>query len=213
LSLAEIYVGGTRENAARIGGVGLQVVHDWVLRFNADGPDGLLDRKRPGKSLILEQAHRQGLLAIVESGSLSAIHGVVRWRLVDLVQWLRDEFGLSVSRQTLGWELRALGYAKLSARPRHHTQDADAVATFKKTSPSCAADHCLANRRNSVTPSRRRRWEVVWQHRPLAARRGHVEDRIHDIAKRRRPRPPGLLALGHERLQHRPHSRSVISLA
>ena len=107
MSLAEIYVGGTRENAARIGGVGLQVVHDWVLRFNADGPDGLLDRKRPGKSLILEQAHRQGLLAIVESGSLSAIHGVVRWRSIDLTQRVWAEFGLSLTRYTLSRALRA----------------------------------------------------------------------------------------------------------
>jgi len=134
LALAEIYAGGRRGDAARIGGVGLQVVRDWVLRFNADGPEGLLDRKRPGKAPILEDVQRQALATIVESGPLPAIHGVVRWRLVDLAQWLRDEFGLSVSRQTVGRELRALGYAKLSARPRHHAQDADAMAAFKKTS-------------------------------------------------------------------------------
>ena len=39
LALAEIYDGGARTDAARIGDVGLQVIRDWVLRFNADGPD------------------------------------------------------------------------------------------------------------------------------------------------------------------------------
>jgi hypothetical protein len=29
--------------AAKIGGVGLQVARDWVLKFNARGPDGLID--------------------------------------------------------------------------------------------------------------------------------------------------------------------------
>ena len=48
LALAEIYDGGSRSAAARIGGVGLQIVRDWVLRFNARGPDGLLDGKAPG---------------------------------------------------------------------------------------------------------------------------------------------------------------------
>ena len=38
-----------RTEAARIGGVGLQIVRDWVVRFNAEGPDGLIDRKAPGK--------------------------------------------------------------------------------------------------------------------------------------------------------------------
>jgi hypothetical protein len=44
LSLAEIYDGGSRSDAARLGNVTLQVVRDWVIRFNADGPDALFDR-------------------------------------------------------------------------------------------------------------------------------------------------------------------------
>jgi hypothetical protein len=38
-----------------------------------------------------------------------------------------------VSKQTLSRELRAMGYRKLSARPRHHAQKAGAIETFKKT--------------------------------------------------------------------------------
>jgi hypothetical protein len=48
LALAAIYDGGTRSEAARLGHVTLQIVRDWVIRFNADGPDGLRDRKAPG---------------------------------------------------------------------------------------------------------------------------------------------------------------------
>ena len=48
LALSAIYDGATRTEAAKIGGVGLQIVRDWVLRFNARGPDGLLDGKSPG---------------------------------------------------------------------------------------------------------------------------------------------------------------------
>jgi putative transposase len=47
LALAVIYDGGSRTEAARVGGVGLQIVRDWVLRFNAEGPAGLVDRKAP----------------------------------------------------------------------------------------------------------------------------------------------------------------------
>jgi hypothetical protein len=47
LALAEIYDGGSRGKAARIGGVGLQTVRDWVLRFNAAGT-GLSTARRPG---------------------------------------------------------------------------------------------------------------------------------------------------------------------
>ena len=40
LALAEIYDGGRRRDAARLGDVGLQVVRDWVLRFNTKGVNG-----------------------------------------------------------------------------------------------------------------------------------------------------------------------------
>lgn len=134
LALAEIYDGGSRGDAARIGGVGLQTVRDWVLRFNARGPDGLVDDKAPGKKPKLNDAQRRELAQIIDSGPIPAAHGVVRWRLIDLAQWVWDEFGIRIAKQTLSRELRAMGYRKLSARPRHHAQNEHAVEAFKKTS-------------------------------------------------------------------------------
>ena len=61
LALAAIYAGGTRTEAAEMGGVGLQIVRDWVVRFNADGPAGLLDRKAPGQAARLKDDHRRAL--------------------------------------------------------------------------------------------------------------------------------------------------------
>jgi hypothetical protein len=43
LALAAICDGASRTEAAEMGGVTLQVVRDWVLRFNAEGPEGLID--------------------------------------------------------------------------------------------------------------------------------------------------------------------------
>ena len=136
LALAEIYDGGSRSGSARIGGVGLQIVRDWVVRFNAHGPAGLVDHKSTGRPTRLNDAHRAAVAALIESGPTPAIHGVVRWRLVDLCQWLWDEHQVSVAKQTLGRELRAMNYRKLSARPRHHAQAAGAIELFKRTSPA-----------------------------------------------------------------------------
>lgn len=135
LALATIYDGGSRGDAARVGGVGLQIIRDWVARFNADGPDGLINRTGPGPTPRLNDEQRRSLVALVEGGPIPAVHGVVRWRLVDLAQWVWEEFCLSVSIHTLSRELRGLGYRKLSARPRHHAQAAGAIEDFKKTSP------------------------------------------------------------------------------
>ena len=150
LALAVLYDGGRRGEAATLGGVGLQVVRDWVLRFNADGPSGLIDGKAPGQRPKLDQAQRRALARMVEDGPIPAVHGVVRWRLVDLVQWVWDEFRIAVSEATLGRVLNTMGYRKLSARPRHHAQDPEAAAVFKKSSPPAWRRSPPARRRASA---------------------------------------------------------------
>ena len=77
LALAEAYDGGSRTDASRIGGVGLQIIRDWVLRFNARGPDGLVDGKSPGAPSKLNADHRRALAEVVEAGPVPAVDGVV----------------------------------------------------------------------------------------------------------------------------------------
>ena len=135
LAIATILDGGSRSDAAVVGGVTRQIVRDWVLRFNAQGADGLATRKAPGPQTILNDGHRHALDEIIEAGPIPAAHGVVRWRILDLAQWLWDEFKVSISKQALGHELRTMGYRKLSARPRHQGQRPEDIAVFKKISP------------------------------------------------------------------------------
>ena len=135
LTLAMTYEGASRTHAAKAGGVTVQVVRDWVLRFNAEGPVGLIDRKPPGQPSRLNRKHRAALVEMIENGPIPAVHGVVRWRIIDLCQRLWEEYEVTVSKQTLSRELRAMGYRKLSARPRHHAQAAGAIETFKTYGP------------------------------------------------------------------------------
>jgi transposase len=135
LALASLYEGSARFEAARQASVTPQIVRDWVARFNTDGPQGLVDRTAPGRTPKLNAEQLGALLARVEAGPIPAVDGVVRWRLVDLVQWVFEEFRVSLSPQTMSRVLREADYRKLSARPRHQGQDPDAIETFKKTSP------------------------------------------------------------------------------
>src|SRR5215210_8223152 len=149
LALAEIYDGDSRTDAARIGGVTRQIVRDWVLRFNTHGPEGLINRTAPGNRPKLNENQRQALARMVASGPTPAIHGVVRWRRKDLARWLFEEFRIEVDETTVGQELRAMGFAKLSARPRHYAQNGGAMEEFQKACPplwrrsgrTCRAPH------------------------------------------------------------------------
>ena len=134
LALAAIYDGSTRTEAAKIGGVTLQIVRDWVMKFNTHGPSGLIAGKAPGQTPRLTSEHRAALARMVEDGPIPAVHGVVRWRLVDLCQQMFEAFHVVVSTQTISRELRAMDYRKLSARSRHHAQATNAIEDFKKAS-------------------------------------------------------------------------------
>ena len=150
LARSLIYDGSPRSEAARHGGVGVQTVRDWVLRFNASGADGLLDRTSPGTPPRLNAARRRALARMVEDGPTPYLHGVVRWRLRDLAAWIDDEFGVSLVETTVGRTLYAMGYRKLSARPRHHAQDPEAMKAFKKTSPPEWRKSATASRQTRI---------------------------------------------------------------
>ena len=135
LSIAAILDGMDREEAARIGGMDRQTLRDWVHRFNAQGLDGLINIKPPGRPSRLSDQQKEDLCELVEAGPDPQKDGVARWRCVDLKRVLGQRFGVDLSEVRLGQVLRQLGFSHISARPRHPAQDAQAIANFKKTSP------------------------------------------------------------------------------
>jgi transposase len=80
LAIAAVLDGVSREEAAKRGGMDRQTLRDWVIRFNQQGPDGLINIPSPGAPLRLGDAHKAFLRRIVEEGPIPAIHGEVRWR-------------------------------------------------------------------------------------------------------------------------------------
>src|SRR4029079_3953889 len=133
LAIAAVLDGASREEAAKIGGMDRQTLRDWVIRFNEQGADGLINIPSPGMPPKLNAIHTAFLARIVEEGPIPAIHGVVRWRACDLIMRLHEEFGLSVSDDTIYRVLKNLGFSHVSARPKAYTQNAEPMDALKKT--------------------------------------------------------------------------------
>ena len=132
LSIAAVLDGMNRRDAACIGGMDRQTLRDWVDRFNEHGPDGLTDAWSKGKPPRLSADQKAELAHLVETGPDRAIHGVVRWRRVDLRHVIAERFGVVYHERTVGKLLHQLGFSHVSARPRHPAQDQQTVAAFKK---------------------------------------------------------------------------------
>ncbi len=135
LAIAAVLDGASREDAAKIGGMDRQTLRDWVIRFNEQGPEGLINKSSPGAPGKLTDEHKAFLARIVEEGPIPAVHGVVRWRACDLIMRLYEEFGISVSDDTVYRALKDLGFSHVSARPKAYKQNTDAMEAFKKTFP------------------------------------------------------------------------------
>ena len=67
LALAAILDGARRCDAAKMAGMDRQTLRDWVHRYNAEGPGGLLDRPRSGRKPLLQPDQLAELEQIVET--------------------------------------------------------------------------------------------------------------------------------------------------
>lgn len=132
LALALVLDGRTRTEAAQSCGMDRQTLRDWVHRYNAEGLAGLLDRPLSGRPPRLSTEQMRELAVIVETGPDPETDGVVRWRRIDLCDVVEQRFGIRVAERTMGAILHRLGFARLSARPRHPQGDAEAQAVYKK---------------------------------------------------------------------------------
>jgi transposase len=109
-----------------------QILRHWAVRFNAEGPEGLISCKATDAKPKLNAAQLAAVIHLVEQGPVTAVHGVVRWRLLDLAGWIYDEYSVSLETTRLGRTLKGLGYGNLAARPRRHGQNEFALDDFKK---------------------------------------------------------------------------------
>ncbi len=136
LALALVLDGHSRTEAASLSGMDRQTLRDWVHRYNDFGLEGLKSRLSPGRAPALSPQQMAELRELVINGPDPEIHGVVRWRCVDLKAEVARRFAVDVHESTIARWLHELGLTRLQPRPVHPQKDPEAEATFKKTSPT-----------------------------------------------------------------------------
>jgi transposase len=135
LALALVLEGVDRKTAAQTCGMDRQTLRDWVHRYNAEGLAGLSNQRGAPRSRRLDPGQLSVIAGWLEAGPDPAVDGVVRWRRHDLKRRIADRFGVELHERTVGKYLTALGYRRLSVRPRHPKTDPEAQEAFKKSSP------------------------------------------------------------------------------
>jgi transposase len=132
LAIANALSGMSRKEAAEAAGMDRQALRDWVIRYNAYGPDGLYDCWGDGRPPRLEPKEQAELMRIVLSGP-DPEAGISAFTREDLVRICEARFGKSFHPASLGRVLRRLGLSRQKARPSHPHKDLAEAEAFKKS--------------------------------------------------------------------------------
>ncbi len=125
LAIALVLEGGSRDAAARAAGAQRQTLRDWVIRYIAEGLDGLKDCPKPGRTPHPSGDHLKALDRLVDQGPDIAADKAVA----------QERFGVTLSERSIGRILGQRRFVRLSVRPQHPDAYEAAQEAFKKTLP------------------------------------------------------------------------------
>ena len=132
-AIANALEGMDRTEAATHAGMERQSLRDWVHRFNEEGVEGLRDRSHKGRPRRMHAGIEKEFCERVDTGPDADTDKLVRWRRVDLQDWLKTEHAINYHERSIGKILKRLGYSHVSVRPVHPENDPEALEDFKKT--------------------------------------------------------------------------------
>ncbi len=116
-----------RGRASRTGvaaaGVGARTLRDWVMRYNADGLDGLRDSARSGRPPNLEGGQAEEVASWLEAGPDPDAGGPSRWTVADIRARIADSFGVAYTLEGTRQLVRRTGFRHMSPRPVHPRAD------------------------------------------------------------------------------------------
>jgi transposase len=132
LAIANALEGMSRAQAARAAGIERQSLRDAVLRFNAEGLAGLLDRPHGHRPEVLSEGEQAMLVHRVLVGPAPERGEQSSWTLPDLCRFIEERFGKTMCPQSMSRVVRRLGLSKQKARPVHPKRNGRAAAAFAK---------------------------------------------------------------------------------
>ena len=132
LALANALDGMSRGAAARAAGMDRQTLRDWVVRFNAEGVEGLRDQPRPGRPPRMTEGQQAAFKAVVLRGPDPGRDGVAAWRIADLCRIAEERFGVAYREGGMLRLVKALDLSWQKIRPSHPKADKAAQERFQR---------------------------------------------------------------------------------
>ena len=132
LGMAHLTDGGSRIQAQKIACLSVNNFRIWIKRFNAQGIKGLISKKPPGrKAKMSDQIELQLERKVLEGPGRD--EGLVRYRIVDLQEFLKKEYDISMCASGIWYKLQGMGLTWKTGRQRNPNSSHEVQEAFKKT--------------------------------------------------------------------------------
>jgi len=103
---------------ARIQDCAEATVYKWIDRFDEEGPSGLYDREREGRSPKIDEEAEEELKRLLEASPPEEGENASRWTAPRLARHLEESLGIEVHPETVRRALRRLGFSWTRPRRR-----------------------------------------------------------------------------------------------
>ena len=143
-AIANALDGMSRAEAARLAGMERQALHDAVVRYNAEGLEGLHDRPRSGRKPRLNEAERPELAKLIKDGPDVEASGLSAWTLADLCAEIKQRWAKTLHPASLSRVVRKLGFSRQKARQVHPQERQGSSGSFPKRGLPTAVDAARA---------------------------------------------------------------------
>jgi transposase len=106
----QVALGNSSRKLAEIHHISFKQITTWVHRFEAEGLDGLRDRKGRGRKSLLSKEKKQRIKTVVLK-ELPSDHGykAIKWTGPLLAEWIESKYGVKYQRAQIYNLLRSLG--------------------------------------------------------------------------------------------------------
>jgi transposase len=131
LGIAASLEGKSRTQAAKIAGLNLNIFRIWIKRYNENGLEGLRSIKQTGRPKKLSPEKQEILRQKILNGADFEKDGRIRFRLLDIQDYLRTDHQIDHCQSSIWYILKDLGLSWISVRPKHPKTTDEAIQEFK----------------------------------------------------------------------------------
>ena len=132
LGIAHLLDGGSRTEAQKIACLTVNIFRIWIRRFNEQGIEGLRSKKASGRPVKIAQPLEKLLKEKILKGPTPE-EGLVRYRIVDIQRFLKEEHGVIMGLSGIWYKLQEFDLTWKTGRQRHPKSSEEAQDVFKKT--------------------------------------------------------------------------------